>query len=146
VGALAVLIVVLAAFFIFNRGNNASNQNPAVQPIGSVQPQPTPTGFGDPTPTGVASSQPTTAPVAPDAIAVGGYAVVTGTGDGLIVRSSPGRSGSRIAKIADGTKARVVDGPQEADGFTWWKLDQFDKSNPALTGWSVQDYLKASAP
>jgi hypothetical protein len=146
VGALAVLLVVLAAFFIFNRGNSSQTQNPGVQPSASVQPQPTPTGFGDPTPTGGASSQPSSVPVSPDTIAVGGYAVVTGTGDGLIVRSSPSRSGSRIAKLADGTKARVVDGPRESDGFTWWKLDQFDRSNPTLTGWSVQDYLKASAP
>jgi hypothetical protein len=51
-----------------------------------------------------------------------------------------------MAKLSDGTKARVVDGPREADGFTWWKLDGFDKSNTALSGWSVSDYLKASAP
>src|SRR5687768_8700845 len=146
VGVLAVLIVVLAAFFIFPRSGPNQTPNPAGQPTSVSQPLPTPTGFGDPTPTGASGTQATTVPIIVDTIAVGGYVSVTGTGDGLIVRSSPSRAGARMAKLADGTKARVVDGPRESDGFTWWKLDSFDKNNTSLSGWSVADYLKATAP
>jgi hypothetical protein len=148
VGVLAVLLVIAAAAVIFNRPNGASENLAQVSPSPTAEVQATPTGFGDPTATiaaGVVVS-PTKPAIRVDVITVGGFVTVDGTGDGLLVRSSPARSGNRVSKIADGTRARVVDGPREADGFTWWKIDQFDKGNPDLTGWSVQDYLKPASP
>ena len=147
VGTLAALLVVVAALFIFNRQSPATNTNVNSPPATQISSLPTPTGFGDSTPTNVAGTQPTAPPVRTDIIAVGGFVAVTGTGDGLVIRPAPTRAGDRrVAKLADGTKARVVDGPEEADGFTWWKLDSFDKNNAELSGWAVSEYLKATAP
>lgn len=66
-------------------------------------------------------------------LGIGVAIVVTGTGDCLRVRTSPTTSAGEVACLPDGTQAVISDGPQIADGYTWYKLgDQ---------GWSVADYL-----
>jgi len=71
---------------------------------------------------------------------VGAYAQITGTsGDGLSIRSAPGRSNSIIFIGLDSELFKVVDGPVENEGFVWWKVEApYDSSR---TGWCVQDYL-----
>lgn len=65
---------------------------------------------------------------------------VTGTGECLNIRPGPSTSGSAIACVPDGTTATVTGGPQDAEGYTWWKV-QTDKGE----GWAAGDYLAASS-
>ncbi|HIC87968.1 MAG TPA: hypothetical protein EYP04_00975 [Anaerolineae bacterium] len=41
---------------------------------------------------------------------------------GLNVRAEPGTEASRVSRFPPGILVTVVDGPREADGFTWWKV------------------------
>lgn len=55
---------------------------------------------------------------------VGGRATVNaGRGDCLNVRIAPSTSAQSTGCIADGLTVRLVMGPFEADGITWWQLE-----------------------
>jgi hypothetical protein len=118
----------------------------AVQPTPSVtRPAPTPTGFGDATATPEVQPTPTIALPPAGVIGVNGWVQVS-AGGGLVVRDAPTRKGTRIMVIRDGTKAKVVEGPQDADGFTWWKIQGFDPKNPDTSGWCAGQYLQPIPP
>lgn len=72
---------------------------------------------------------------------IGDFVQITGTsGEGLRLRSEPGRSFSVNFIGLDSEVFEVVDGPFEADGFTWWFLEApYDKNR---NGWSVDEYLQ----
>jgi uncharacterized protein YgiM (DUF1202 family) len=55
----------------------------------------------------------------------------------LNLRSSPSTSGNVIAVMVSGTSATVIGGPQNVDGYTWWRL-----SSSYGTGWAVSLYLQ----
>lgn len=65
---------------------------------------------------------------------VGSDVVVFGAGNCLNFRDSPSVSGEVQSCQIDGTTGEVVDGPQEADDHTWWKLEGL--------GWSSGQYLR----
>jgi len=69
-------------------------------------------------------------------ISVGTLVQVSGTGDGLNVRSSPTTSAGIVTTLSDGMTATVIGGPQTADGYTWWQLD--------AGGWADGQYLSAT--
>lgn len=73
-------------------------------------------------------------------IYVGGYAQISGTsGDGLSIRSAPGISNTIHFIGLDSELFKIVDGPVENEGYTWWKVEApYDGTR---TGWCVQDYL-----
>ena len=48
-------------------------------------------------------------------------------------RKEPSLKAQATASFKQGDKVRVLEGPVEADGFTWWKLE-----GDAGTGWSAQ--------
>jgi hypothetical protein len=139
---LLVLLVLAAAsggFWFLNRDRfNQPVPKPTVTVAVVV---PTPTGFGDPTAT--VPVQPTVAPtpLPTDRIVVGGWVQVSGTNTGLVVRETPARAGKRLGVIKEGTKAHVIEGPVDADGFQWWKLDSFDGANPPPSGRSAGQFL-----
>lgn len=59
----------------------------------------------------------------------------------LSVRSGPGLDNPRIAVAAEGTGGHIVDGPVDADGFTWWEIEyNGDGNNGRVTGWSAQQF------
>jgi hypothetical protein len=90
------------------------------------------------------TANPTEATAAPSTLAapitIGAYVQVTGTGgDGLRLRNEPSL-GSPVRLIGSEAEVfRVVDGPREVDGFTWWYLvGPFDESR---NGWAAENYL-----
>lgn len=68
------------------------------------------------------------------AIAVGSNAVVYGAGDCLNFHAAAATVAQVTYCSPDGTKGRVVEGPTQADGKTWWHLQNL--------GWAVADYLQ----
>ncbi len=75
-------------------------------------------------------------------IGVGAYVQVAGTnGAGLRMRAEPGLAGAVNFTALDSEVFLVIDGPEEADGYTWWHLEApYDK---ARNGWSAGDFLTA---
>lgn len=62
-------------------------------------------------------------PLAPS-LEVGGRARVNaGAGDCLNARAAPGIMAPRAGCLAHGTAVRIVAGPLEADGVTWWQVE-----------------------
>lgn len=66
-------------------------------------------------------------------ITIGGDARVFQAGDCLRFRAAPSTSANVTSCQIDGTGGRVIDGPVEADGITWWRL--------VSLGWASSSYL-----
>ena len=111
-----------------------SVQSPLV--VVTVTPTPfIPTVPPRPTETPAATIAPTATPAG---LFVGGEAVVTGTNSALRLRSDPGLQSTTLKTIGDGTRLRILEGPREADGLRWWRLQ--DDSDGAQ-GWAAETYL-----
>lgn len=80
--------------------------------------------------------------LAPDVVGVGGYVQITGTdGEGLRLRADPGLNGTPVFLGFDEEVFEVREGPQEADGYTWWYLvAPYDETR---AGWAAADFLGA---
>jgi hypothetical protein len=98
-----------------------------------IVPTPAPTGVNTP-----AALDQTPAP--PANIIVGEYVQISGTGgDGLRLHESASVS-STVKYIAlEAEVFTVKDGPVDADGYTWWLLQDPYTENAA--GWGVSNYL-----
>ncbi len=131
--------LILAAMVVIFLGRN---QNPAANatPIVTIIPAPTLTPTPVP-PTRVPSPTPTTIFFLPEGvIGVGAYVQVSGTdGAGLRMRSEPGLASQVNFTAMDSEVFLVIDGPVEADGYTWWHLEApYDQTR---NGWSAGDFL-----
>lgn len=134
---LAGLVLAAIAILTLGRSDNAGELvTPQVTKIAAATqtPQPLPTAM-------VASPTPTSLFFLPDGVmGVGAYVKVTGTnGAGLRMRAEPGLSGTVNFTALDAEVFLVVDGPVEADGYTWWYLEApYDQTR---SGWSAGDFL-----
>ncbi len=93
------------------------------------------------TPTAVPTQTPGgTATVPPGQIGIGGYVQITGTqGAGLRIRSAPGQSTDTVFIGEEAETFQVKDGPQQADGYTWWYIvAPYDTQR---AGWAAADWL-----
>lgn len=62
--------------------------------------------------------------------------VVNTSGQGLRVRDIPSREGKILIKFAEGSSVEIIEGPKQADGYTWWKV-----RGKAGEGWCAADFL-----
>ncbi len=105
-----------------------------------LTPPPTETQGGPSTPTGTVFPTPP-----PGVIALGAFVQVNGTGGaGLRLREAAGLDAKVMLLAGEAEVFRVEDGPQEADGSTWWYLvGPYDDTR---RGWGVANYLQAVEP
>ena len=77
----------------------------------------------------------------PMPLSVGVRVIVANVGDQeLNVRNIAGVTSSEILfRSPEGTEFSIVDGPQQADGFTWWRIQDPITQN---SGWAVANYLQ----
>ncbi len=137
-GIAGLLILITTISIGWSKPDPARNSGfaPAdltVIPAPTSTPDVTPTFTPDPLIVG-------TPTLAPDVIGVGGYVQITGTdGEGLRLRADPGLSGASVFLGYDEEVFEVREGPQEADGYTWWYLvAPYDE---ARAGWAADDFL-----
>jgi hypothetical protein len=128
---LAVAGIVLVGMVVFlvmrSRSQPATAQAPTpALTLAAATRLPTRTPiFPTPTPT------PTEAPAV---LRVGGAAqVVNIEGSVLRGREQPSLKASATVAFKSGARVRILEGPVEADGFTWWKIE-----GESGTGWSAQ--------
>jgi len=97
---------------------------------------PEPTDGEPPTATVVLplSTPPVTA--LPTEIRPGALVVVTGAGK-LNLRESPTTAANAVGQANDGTVLTVLEGPQQADDYTWWKV----RTPDGKEGWAAADWL-----
>lgn len=77
---------------------------------------------------------------APGILEKGAYIQIAGTGgDGVRVRSEAGLQSKTLFVALEAEVFQIEDGPQQADGYTWWYLvAPFDASH---NGWAVSNYM-----
>jgi tetratricopeptide (TPR) repeat protein/SH3-like domain-containing protein len=69
-------------------------------------------------------------------LAIGAQATVYPlSGDRLNVRENAGRSNPIVVQLAPGVVVTILDGPQDADGFRWWKI----RTPDGMEGWAVDE-------
>ena len=74
-------------------------------------------------------------------IAIGGYVQVTGTGGGgLRLREGPGLERAVRMLGAEEEIFLVIDGPEQADNYTWWYLE--GPLDETRHGWAVSNFLR----
>ncbi len=128
-----LLLVTLVSIGWFARH---PNQQPGFVPADlTIIPPSTSTATAAPT-----STPAGTATVPAGQIGVGGYVQITGTqGAGLRIRSAPSQSGDTVFLGEESETFQVKDGPQQADGYTWWYIVAPYDSQRA--GWAAADFL-----
>jgi hypothetical protein len=73
-------------------------------------------------------------------IGVGMYVQISGTGgDGLRLHSNPGTSSAPRFLGHEAEVFQVKDGPEDADGYTWWYL--VTPMDASRSGWAAANYL-----
>ena len=73
---------------------------------------------------------------------VGSMVVVNASG-GLNVRAGAGLDHNIMFNADFGAVFEVEDGPQQANGLTWWMIR--DPMNSSRFGWAAADYLDVQA-
>jgi hypothetical protein len=74
-------------------------------------------------------------------IKIGVEVKVKGTGvDGLSFRSGPGLNYARLKTVHDGDVFSVLEGPEEASGYRWWRLED----DGGTAGWGADAWLEAT--
>jgi len=94
-----------------------------------------------PAATAISTTDPLSTPVIDQTTShIDGYVQITGTGgDGLRIRSAPGLNSETVFRGEEAEVFLVKDGPQTADGYTWWYLAaSYDENR---IGWAVADFL-----
>ncbi len=73
-------------------------------------------------------------------IGIGAYVQITGTeGAGLRIRSAPGLTSDTVFRGEEAETFKITDGPQQADGYTWWRVvAPYDETR---TGWAASEFL-----
>jgi len=67
---------------------------------------------------------------------------VTGTDqEGIRLRSGPGTTYGTLAILGEGTKLKVLEGSEVAEGRTWWRLEMED----GTIGWAAGNWLQVVA-
>lgn len=105
-------------------------------PLLVIQEQPTPlpavpfTGTSAITATTATTSA---APTGGSVLAVGQPARITAP-NGLNLRTTPSSGGTLLMQLATGGRVTILEGPTQAEGFTWWKVDD----GGGNSGWVAQ--------
>jgi len=144
IGTLTIAALLLCGTLVLILWFRPAASSPELAPASAALtliPAPTSTPRYLPPPPTATLSLPTGTPTPqPGAIAIGVYVQITGTeGEGLRLRAAPGLDSKPLFLGYDSEVFQVADGPQQADGYTWWYLTApYDQTR---SGWAVQDYL-----
>lgn len=80
----------------------------------------------------------------PGNFSIGTSVQVVGVGEAkLNVRSAPGLEGTLIMRAEEGSFFAIVGGPQDVDGYEWWKIE--DPDDPARVGWAARNFLMVTS-
>lgn len=140
-GAVVIGALLLVVSLILGFGFTAPEQNAPDLQVAEITliPGPTSTPRIAPSPTHD-PAQGTATPL-PGEIAVNTYVQISGTdGEGLRLRSAAGLNGNPEFLGFDTEIFQVTEGPQNADGYTWWYI--ISPYDDARSGWAASDFLE----
>ncbi|HZB96077.1 MAG TPA: SH3 domain-containing protein [Herpetosiphonaceae bacterium] len=132
--ALPVLLLLVVAVFAGVRYLKPT-RTAAIVEIPTHTPRPT---LVPPTPQSSPTVQPSASPTPPPGLAPNNSAIVSGTGRALLLcRKEPGTDKPVVARLPEGKIVKLLEGPKEANGLQWWRIEVDGKS-----GWSAEPFLK----
>lgn len=137
----ALAFVLIAVFGLCQ----VSGLGQRLRPLPTATPTATllPTATSLPTMTPTNTPEPTATATPVPVIMPGGQVVVKGTeGQQLRLRAGPALNHQTLRIIDEGTILQVLEGPQAADGFTWWQV----KTTDGLIGWVAGNWLTPVVP
>lgn len=150
---LLALVVVLALIVLLVARACSARRAPAPAPTATPSPTvaagevratftPTPSSGSVMTDTAPLPATPFPTPIAPPVpgtFRIGQRVEVFGTeGQGIRFRTGPGLNYITTTILQDGVVLTVVGGPEEADGFTWWRLQM----DTGAVGWAAGNNLR----
>ncbi|GIV66573.1 MAG: hypothetical protein KatS3mg047_0966 [Bellilinea sp.] len=107
----------------------------------TIVPAPTSTAAGQMSLFSTPTATPPALSITIDGISVGQFVQISGTGgDGLRLRREPGINADILFLGYESEVFKVMDGPEEADGFIWWYLTApYDEKR---SGWAASRFLR----
>jgi hypothetical protein len=109
-------------------------RQPAPTPVATLSAPPTERAAPTATRTPIFPTATTAPTPTPLALRAGARARVVGTGGRpLRGREAPGLNAPARVAFAEGEEVQLLEGPVEADGYTWWRIE-----GPSGVGWSAQ--------
>lgn len=148
---LSAIVIAMAAIVIIiifrGRGGDTAAVTETETPAASENTPIIPTFTTGPTATALSTEPAETetpeAESAPEEIAIGVTVEVANTGgDGLNMRGGPGLNFETVELLPDGTQLDVLDGPEDVDGYTWWRVS---KTSDETEGWIVSQFVRPVA-
>jgi hypothetical protein len=137
----ALAIVLIAVVGLCQATGLAKRLRPLPTPTPTATLVPTATAL--PTLTSTDTPVPTTTATPVPVIMPGGQVIVKGTeGQQLRLRAGPALTQETLRIVEEGTVLKVLEGPEAADGFKWWKVQTDD----GVTGWVAGNWLVPVAP
>ena len=145
---LAAILTFIVVWFGFVKPSLRAKEVASYTPTPTITPTPLPpTGLPPVPPTAqptlnivIPTRTPDAIPTPSGSIAVGGKVRVTGTGTArLNLRENPSTSATILTRVEDGRELTVLEGPQSADGYQWWKVQD---AGGTITGWAAANYLQ----
>lgn len=142
VGVVIVLCVALVLFVRALRDRRDAEPSAPVATVTSeLLPTDTPsllTAIILPSPTATEPPDADTQAPPTTEISPGVTVLVGGTrGAGLNIRSEPSRQAEIVTRAKEGDSLTVLEGPQDAGGYVWWKLQTSDGKE----GWGASEWL-----
>ena len=141
IGGAIIGVLLTVALLLFARVTSRAGSS---VPVLTVIPLPTATvpTVLSPTPPLFPTLTLTAPPGAPKEFTIGDLVQVFGTeGGGLRMRTNPNLTADVLLLGLESEVFEVLEGPREADGYTWWRLaNPFD---PAKQGWAADQFLRA---
>ncbi len=130
-------IMVVAAFVlasIYGQAGTATSETaPNTRSALDASPIRTPRPTATPRPTSTATPVPAT-PTTAEGLRPNGQAQVVNLGGAtLLGRSGPGINEPVQTRFAEGSQVTILEGPVEADGYVWWRIE-----NETGSGWSAE--------
>lgn len=140
-----VILLCIGLVLIINAIRNDDEDLPTPSPTSTSEVAPsatmsllTPTPVITPTSTVVLTVGTPPATTPPTEIRPGALVVVTGTqGAGLRLREQPTTGAAVVTTAKEDTVLTVLDGPEEASDYTWWKV----RTPNGEEGWGAANWL-----
>jgi hypothetical protein len=139
-GAAGFALVLLFFSLVIGFGFSAHEQNSPDLQVAEITLIPGPTSTPRILPTATHDPALGTVTPLPGEISIYAFVQITGTdGEGLRLREQPGLVGEPLFLGFDTELFQVIDGPVQADGYTWWHLlAPYDETR---SGWAASDFL-----
>ncbi|MDI7274415.1 MAG: SH3 domain-containing protein [Anaerolineae bacterium] len=135
---MGILVLIAALWFLVIAPAGSPPPSITVTPMSTATPWPTVTPMVISQPTQALAPEVTPTVAQPGTVAVGARVVVAGTGVAqLRVRQAPGVDTVTVKVVPDGTQFVVIGGPEQASGYTWWKVED----QAGTVGWVAGNYL-----